>query len=145
MIPVEQTRFGGPEHPFEERGNCFGACLASLLEVGLEELPAVAAFDEGWHELLGWLRGRGWYLVAIHGHDWSEEHWPGYVIAGCQSQAYAHLMGQDEGGGHVVVVQDGEVVWNPNPRDTRTLGEVREALDGWVYFLYPLDPAGSGR
>ena len=36
MRPVIQTRLGGdPERP----GNCFAACIASVFEVGLDEVP----------------------------------------------------------------------------------------------------------
>lgn len=141
MIEVEQTKFGGPEHPVHERGNCFAACLASLLEVDLGELPDAAADESGWGQLLDWLGERGWYLAWLDNHDWGDGFWPGYVIAGCASRSYAHLMGEGEGGGHVVVVRDGRVVWNPNPHDDRGYEAIRETLDGVVYFLYPLDPA----
>ena len=32
MIPVDQTKFG-------ESGNCFDACLASILEIGIDKFP----------------------------------------------------------------------------------------------------------
>jgi len=38
MKPVYQTKFG------ERSGNCLSACLASLLEIPLEDIP-----DFGWH------------------------------------------------------------------------------------------------
>jgi hypothetical protein len=41
---IEQTRFGGPAAPIEERGNCFAACLASILGCPLEDVDA--PFDE---------------------------------------------------------------------------------------------------
>ncbi len=42
---IEQTRFGGPRAPIAERGNCFAACLASILgcELGEVDVP----FDDG--------------------------------------------------------------------------------------------------
>lgn len=41
MKPVHQTLFGGPDGPLDEIGNCFPACLASLLEVDLAQVPHV--------------------------------------------------------------------------------------------------------
>lgn len=41
---IEQTRFGGPTAPTEERGNCFAACLASILGCELDVVDA--PFDE---------------------------------------------------------------------------------------------------
>ncbi len=38
MHPVFQTRFGGPEKPDAEQGNCFAACLASILERPIEDV-----------------------------------------------------------------------------------------------------------
>lgn len=38
MIPVMQTKRGGPDVPPDLRGDCLSACLASLLEVPIEEV-----------------------------------------------------------------------------------------------------------
>lgn len=39
MKPVMQTKRGGSGAPPEERGDCLAACLASLLEVPIEDVP----------------------------------------------------------------------------------------------------------
>lgn len=44
MKPVTQTRFGEPE------GNCFAACVASILECSLTDIP----------DLLDWPKDRNW-------------------------------------------------------------------------------------
>ncbi|KKL84801.1 hypothetical protein LCGC14_1961060, partial [marine sediment metagenome] len=44
MKPIYQTRFAGPDAPVAEQGNCFAACLASILECSLEEVDVL--FDE---------------------------------------------------------------------------------------------------
>ncbi|MCH6575571.1 MAG: hypothetical protein IH795_10285, partial [Bacteroidetes bacterium] len=38
VIPVNQTKFGGSDAPIEEQGDCFRACLASILELALDEV-----------------------------------------------------------------------------------------------------------
>jgi hypothetical protein len=38
MKPVSQTKFGGAQHEVSERGNCWEACLASILEVSLDDI-----------------------------------------------------------------------------------------------------------
>lgn len=44
MRPQHQTLFGGADHPAAERGNCFAACIATLLEVELASLPNFCAW-----------------------------------------------------------------------------------------------------
>lgn len=55
MKPVTQTIIG-PE------GNCFSACVASILECSIDEVPTLNAFEnnEEWVQVLNtWLAGRG--------------------------------------------------------------------------------------
>jgi hypothetical protein len=47
--PVSQTKRGGPDAPPEERGDCWPACLASLLEVAIEECPVPHSDDPEHH------------------------------------------------------------------------------------------------
>lgn len=56
MIPVDQTLFG------ERKGNCFAACVASILELPLVEVPnfCVMHWDSDWFQPFSdWLRDRG--------------------------------------------------------------------------------------
>lgn len=52
MKPVDQDKFG-------HEGNCFQACIASLLELSLGDLPR----NQG--EILWWLKDRGWLYVEV--------------------------------------------------------------------------------
>lgn len=55
MIPVMQTRY-------DEHGNCFESCIASLLHLKLEEVPNLAAYEENglWlNKLNEWLSKKG--------------------------------------------------------------------------------------
>jgi len=46
MRPVDQTRFGAPD------GNCMEACVASILELELDEVPDLAILGNGWYDTL---------------------------------------------------------------------------------------------
>lgn len=128
VIPVPQTRFEPPT------GNCFAACLASILECPLDEVPQPTAVDDAcprwtpyWQRVEAWLAERNLGLIEfpVGGNGYVP---PGYTILsttprGCDYQ-------------HAVVARDGEVVWNPWPFEHEGLGE-------WKYWtvLTVLDPA----
>lgn len=48
MKPVKQTKSGGKSAPLAERGDCFDACLASVLETDLAD--CYIRHGEGWWE-----------------------------------------------------------------------------------------------
>ncbi len=63
MIPVMQTLF--PEEGNPLRGNCFASCLASLLEMKLEEVPHVMEYED-WRERTNeWLAKFGLGSVEV--------------------------------------------------------------------------------
>lgn len=63
MKPVDQTSFGYPE------GNCFSACVASILELPIAEVPHFGA-DETWFDTLSsWLRLRGLWAFMVHASE----------------------------------------------------------------------------
>lgn len=58
MTPVTQTILNAT------RGNCFGACLASLLDVACEDVPSIHDFGKEWfYPLNAWLLER--YKVVL--------------------------------------------------------------------------------
>lgn len=62
MTPVQQDKFG------EGEGNCFAACVATLLDLPLAEVPnfCIAAPPRNWWaEFQDWLRDRGCYAVEV--------------------------------------------------------------------------------
>lgn len=67
MKPIYQTRFG------HEEGNCFQACLASILELPLDAVPDVMQpADDAWLLRLNqWLRPQGWTAILIA--DWGKD------------------------------------------------------------------------
>lgn len=71
MKPVMQTQFDA--NPGPNAGNCGAACLASLLELSLEEVPNFAAIEDWYGEaypaMQAWLRERGFFLLEVAGED----------------------------------------------------------------------------
>ncbi|MFN3652215.1 MAG: hypothetical protein ACK47B_21770 [Armatimonadota bacterium] len=129
MIPVEQTILTPP------LGNCFAACLASILECPLEIVPHLTReegeTDEGgaryWNRIREWLRP---YNLDLGGWMVRE--------GGMIPSGYTVLTVDYGPWWHCVVAKDGEPVWNPDPRrDTAPLPTK------WVDWavLYVRDPA----
>jgi hypothetical protein len=97
MRPVDQTTFGIND------GNCFTACLASILEIPLEEVPSfVGAY---WDDFLPWLADRGLSATLYRSDVYVP---PGYAIAGGRSKRFAGRM-------HACVAYNGMVIHDPHP------------------------------
>jgi len=122
MIPVDQTTFGHPG------GNCFSACVASLLEIPISEVPYFMGAEEWYPGFLDWLRPRGFHAVTFRRQEaWAPE---GPCILG----------GKSTRGDHAVVGGKGyRVVFDPHPsRDG--LISVED-----VTLLVPFDPSHTTR
>ncbi len=60
MTPVDMTDFG------TKTGNCFQACLASILEVPLDEVPHFMTMRGDWFEHFNnWMAERGLFTVEV--------------------------------------------------------------------------------
>lgn len=145
MIPADQSTFG----PF---GNCFAACIASLLEVPAETVPnfmlGLPSWDPNDSEAAGrwaraflaavnaWLAPRGlWYFEL-----WVDGGLPRYLTDATPTSAYWLGVGPVEGGAyHAVVMRGAEMVHDPHPRRT---GLERVEIIG---LLVPFDPAKAER
>lgn len=131
MRPIDQTRFGDPD------GNCLSACLASLLELPLDEVPHFTG--EGWrHRLDEWLAARGQWVLAFAPPEPSSlddaAAWLDAAVRG-----YAIVSGRSPRGLlHATVWRGGELVHDPHPSRAGLLG-VQDVL-----VLVPLDPARGG-
>ena len=130
MIKIYQTKFGGIDAPIGERGNCWQASVASILEIPLDEVPNIQEWDEELHwfdEFRKWLEqyGLGAIGLATGGNITIQ----GYHIIECKSTTL------ESGETHVVVGLNQEVVHDPNP-NAKSLGEVVD------YIIFTaLDPA----
>jgi len=106
MIKIDQTIIG------KSYGNCFAACLASMLECRIEDVPDISECgdaDERWfHLVCDWLeKTYGLYLVAVQ-------------IKGCPKPRGVHMIwgqGYSDNGEifHSVVGLDGLIVHDPHP------------------------------
>lgn len=138
MIRVEQTRFGGLGSPIEERGNCYMACLASIFELPLGEggVPDVASDDSGWDDIDRFMNEHGIFLVTLTiPMEENLRTWPVYCLAHVDSYFYPPEEWEPN---HICVAFNGEIVWNPNPKDPRPYSEIKPKL---FTIFYPLDPA----
>jgi hypothetical protein len=123
--PVDQTRFGVPG------GNCYQACLASLLELGLEEIPEDLAHGDGtMARTNAWLAPRGFCMVCFSYRTTDLWHPP--------AGAWHVLSGPSPRGDfwHSTVGRDGQLVHDPHPSRAGLVGEERE-----VDLLVLIDPA----
>lgn len=114
MVEVKQKRHK------EEVGDCFQACLASILNLNLDEIPLATTRERktpsGWFWYLRrlekeYLKDKGFYLCVLpieieyNGKDaWSP---PGYAIMTITAKGGNRF--------HCVVVKDGIEVWDPAP------------------------------
>lgn len=110
MIGVEQTIYAPPD------GNCFAACVASILEVSLDEVPNYHGWL-WWDQWIEWLTKRGLTFYTVQ---------PAPNFAG--PLGYAILTGKSPRGDwdHCVVTYNGDVVWDPSPHRAAGLGELKE-------------------
>jgi hypothetical protein len=112
MRPVDQTTYG------VRIGNCFSACIASILELPIEDVPSFASYGEGWTwQLLGWLVARD-LSMTYYDIEHGDRVPPGFSIAGGPSTRFA-------GQKHACVAHDGNVIHDPHPsRDGLPFGIV---------------------
>ena len=119
MKPVGQTRFGRPD------GNCWTACVASILEVPIEELGDL---EDAYRSSLGeWEASEGtaafqWSRVLAESHTlgftlfWIIMTDP--CVPRLAPRGYSIATGPANGCGmpHSCVALDGEIVHDPDPR-----------------------------
>jgi hypothetical protein len=132
--PVKQTQFY-PGVKDAETGNCFAACIASILELDISEVPNFAAIpgDEWWTDFIQFMVDRGLqpiYWERPEGMPASE--WAPPELPGC----YTILTGMGgRGVRHSCVGLSNEVVHDPLPE-----GDGKIELDEMIAFV-AADPA----
>ncbi len=128
MMRQRQTVFGGGDEGAEP-GNCFAACVATLLDLELAEVPNFVALPENeswWLPFSKWCLERGLVPLRLEpsGISWA---YNALIIANGQGP---------RGRRHSVCWLDDAMVWDPHPSDDGLV----EDPDGYVVFL-PVDPA----
>jgi len=105
MIPVNQTRTGNA-------GNCFAACLSSILEVPLNQVPDFGMEDDETFlsKLARFLLIRDLYYVQVPPND------PILKAMWKYGDAYHTVEGVSPRGGlHACVGRNGKIVFDPHP------------------------------
>lgn len=132
MHRADQTIVVGDPRP----GNCFAACVASALDLDLEDVPHFiewgVAFgdseDSGtawWVMFVGYLFGRGFHVVEVPSIDSAEA-----------ELVFAHGM-SPRGVMHQVLYLDGELWHDPHPSRAGVL-----SVEPHPFVIRPL-PAGG--
>lgn len=124
MIPTKQTQFS--DKSTRTRGNCFAACLASLIELPITDIPAFQDMptDQWGTEFIKWLYSIGWeYMGDPHFNDLTEQDWKEYpfIIVGGESP-------RDETVGHAVIYYKGLPFFDPHPSEDFILEEYEAYL-----------------
>lgn len=108
MIKVKQTILHDPDNG--DIGNCLQACIASILELDIHDVPHFAAHKgSDWFDRLNdWLLKRGLWALVITG--WDGDFIPfGYsIVCGTSRRGIRHSC----------VAYDGKVEFDPHPDDT---------------------------
>jgi len=135
MKPVYQTRFGGEYALPEERGNCAQACIASILELNLEDSFDISQYGDGdfYDELTTWLNKKGYHMICFPYLDINNKplKMPGYYIVGGTQKA--------SGIKHVEVAFNGEIIHDPVSLNFISVIEPTE-----IWLIYPLNPVKLG-
>jgi hypothetical protein len=121
MIPVHQTTFGVKRFPYVP-GNCLSACIASILEIPLEEVPNFV--DTSDHRdglwvgrLNAWLGQLGLYAYCHLANEFDVHLDPprGTLLMDDFYIAYGRSI---KGNLHAVVCKDNCMVHDPDERQT---------------------------
>ncbi len=110
MKPVDQTRVSSPENP--HNGNCFCACVASLLELPIEEVPDFNSMPDSWFmPFIRFLRKNGYEFGGTGKPEnlKDEKGVDGFVIV--EGSSYRDFVTR----GHAVIYKNGILAHDPHP------------------------------
>jgi len=137
MIEVKQTKLHDPENGVN--GNCWRACIASILSLPIDDVPAFEDEEKfDFESLRDWLREIDATMVCTLN---PKRHEPrGYTIAVGWSPRFEGVL-------HCVVAWNGKLIHDPHPDNTFLNGEPIEwwSIIGWGHCLndshhhYPAD------
>lgn len=128
MIKVDQTTFGAD-------GNCFSACVASVLELPLDEVPRFVG-DGWWMRFVVWCAERD--LIPVFIPRDHETLIPGRAPAGYTLVGGTPMRDGNPGPRlHECVALDGVIVHDPNPCRNGLI-----KIDDYIVFV-PLTPLAA--
>lgn len=117
MIPIIQTKISSKDGSIS--GNCFRACIASILEIDIDSIPAFEDMEAGKWQIpfMNFLSENGYEFEGTgrFGNEFHDnlfktyEGVDGYIIVGGKSPREWVTRG------HAVVYKNGEMVHDPHP------------------------------
>ncbi len=122
LIPIDQNKL----HTDKQKGNCFAASLASILEIPINKVPEFEDMnpDEWWFNFIDWLKTKGFTII-----HWDKEvELPGYYLVMGTSPRNPKI-------NHQVIFKGGKMVHDPHPSRDGVV-DIKE-----VMVLVPLDPS----
>lgn len=122
MKKVYQTLFG------EGKGNCFQACVASIFEMSLGEVPhfCLVPEDKWYGEYVRWLQKKGYSTIMVEAKDLDKGNYKDCILI---VSGYG-----PDGVRHSVIYKNGKILHNPNKNGK---GIKPDAID----IIFPLNPA----
>jgi hypothetical protein len=120
MKPVDQTILMGDGSG--RAGDCFRACIASLLEMNIEDVPHFVEIYENnpelhkkpWLKVVNdWLKEIGYYYIEISYNGYH----PGAFKAWAGIDEYYHILcgKSPRGCSHAVIGKNGKIFFDPHP------------------------------
>ena len=96
-----------------EKGNCFSACVASIIETTIADVPFFMDPGEWYDRFSKWLKGRGFYPLCFDFDGWEKSE-----VKRFRSELGPHILSGKSPRGehqHSVVASGLEVVHDPHP------------------------------
>lgn len=140
MIAIDQTIFGAGT------GNCFAACVASLLELPLADVPNFCAgyTDGSWYPpYREWLAKRGFIDLSLNWGDWVTD------VGGMGDVIFIVSGPGPRGCDHSTLYQHGKLLHDPHPSRDGLLKAseinilIPTRLCGWKLTLPPEPEEGD--
>jgi hypothetical protein len=107
MKPVDQTTFG------EEKGNCFSACVASILEISIEEVPFFMGPGAWWPRFQEWLEKRDYYPLSWSVPEKDQKNMAPYGVHILSGKSPRDIQYPEYS--HAVVACGSEIIHDPHP------------------------------
>lgn len=132
MKPIHQTMLNNTN------GNCLQACIASIFELDLDEVPNFMDADDwekAYHE---YLMNLGYYYLTFDIKEMKKDH-PSFIPHG-----YHLIIGEsprspeDDSYNHCVVGYNGEIAHDPVPEGSKGRDELRTE-DHWEVFVSAME------
>lgn len=132
MIPQTQRRSIGPIYnkqgeETDEGGDCFAACIASILELKIEDIPSYHGTNEEgtwWDRWQYWLYDNYRMELITWDKDWPDPHFFGWWIG---MVACNDVM-------HAVIFYRKKFIWDPAPEEHKQVWTIDDVIDVTAIF-----------